>query len=198
MKNEYVYVKGNVMGFGATEEERLHDWELNKMSVSGELIGDYRWMPVRYNPWFPTSKMLHISEVGCLYYEQSTLVNTRNQQRVNVNKFGRCIYYYLMKLFGDTVTYELIKVVLRESLDSFFQNISTSFAPLNDYNQIFIADEGDFEDYALYRYDGYDVIYNSATVGIRVQGCETFYTVFHQDDLQADLCYLAYRAGIYL
>lgn len=184
------------MGFGATVDEQMHDWKINKLSCCKDLPEEYQRLRAQCNPWFPVKNMLHISDIGCLYYTDRKLLNTKIQKGVAVDKYGRCIYYYLMELFGDTLVYDVVRIVLHDSLEMLFQQISPSFVPLSEYNQVFIADEADFYEYVKYEYQDCVVICSQTIVGLQIKGSGHFYVVNHQDDLQADLCYLAYRAGI--
>lgn len=196
MKDKYVYVKENIAGFGATQEERARDWEINKLSCCEELPSEWQAVTEQYNPWFPLTDMLHISTVGCLWYKQGMLINTGNNRKVAVNKSGRCVYYYLMQLFGNTLKYDVIRLVLHKQFETLFREILGTSIKLSEYNQIFMEDSKELRDYVRYEFEDCDIFLDEAVVGLRQQGSKYCYMLNRQDDLQADLCYLAYRAGI--
>jgi len=196
MKEKYVYVRENIAGFGATQSERMRDWEINKLSCCEELPSKWHAVTKQYNPWFPLSDMLHISTVGCLQYKQGMLINTSDGRKVAVNKFGRCIYYYLMQLFGNVLKYDIIRIVLHKQFEALFQGILGTSIKLSEYNQIFIEDSKILNDYVRYEFEDCDIFLDESIVGLRCQGSKYCYMLNRQDDLQADLCYLAYRADI--
>ena len=105
MKNEYALIRDSVIGYGIDIESREEDWLINKLSRETELPWKYRKELMDFSPWFPNKQMLHISGVGCLKYSKQTLVNTANNQSVEVTKYGKSIYYYLMRTIGMQLAY---------------------------------------------------------------------------------------------
>lgn len=196
MNDKYVYEDEGITGYGVTGREQHSDWMVNKWSGRSDLPWCYRQLQLQYNPWFPRDNMLHMSWIGCIRYTGVTLVSTATQKAAVVDRQGRCAYYYLMQLFGRSLTYSSIRVVLHGALDALFCRVFKNFVPLNGYNQIYLADESEYTDCVIYEYGKCEVLVSSDVVGMRVWKTYPFYVVGHQDDLQADLCYLAYRTGI--
>ena len=192
----YMFVKDNIIGFGIDESDRLKDYEINKYAAAKELPNNYQILGARLRPWLPTSTMLYFSGIDCLKYERPMLISCNTQKREVINRFGRTVYFYLMGLLGDKVTYEEIRVVLHKAIDTFFSNISGSFVPLSEYNSIFVCDKHNFDNAQITKYDGYSVAVTRDYVGLKLDSADAYYALNRQDDLDSDICYLAYRAGV--
>lgn len=198
MKNNYLYVKDNIIGFGIDTESKEKDWEINKLSEQNieELPWEYRKAYIRYSPWLPSKDMLHISELGCLVYIKPFITNTANNNTVLVNKFGKTMYYYIMKLFDEKLTYKDIRVTLHETFEKYFQGISTLFVPFKEYGTITICDDNELEYGTRYIFSEYEIYLADSLIGLRNTSNTYWYVIDIQDDWRSDLCYLAYRANI--
>lgn len=197
MKN-YMYAKDNIIGFGLNPKDQITDWNINKLcklSVA-ELPMEYRLIYSRQSPWMPYDNMLQITGIDCIQYKCPMLVSHKTRKRVVVNKFGRTIYLYLMDLLGDSVTYEQIRIVLHNVIETLFHNISTNFIKLDEYNSVFVCDKDIFIDAECHEYEDYVIAIKDDLVGLLLNNKDAYYALNRQDDLEADICYLAYRAGV--
>lgn len=196
MKNEYVLVRDNVIGYGIDAESREEDWLINKLGMEEELPWKYRKELMDFSPWFPNKQMLHISGVGCLKYSKQTLVNTANNQSVEVAKCGKSIYYYLMRTIGMQLAYKDIRVTLRPYIESFFTNISVEFNGLVDYDTIMVMNDTDLAYGTRYDFESYSIFMSGSMLGLKPLLAKQWYILTNSSNWEFDICYLAYRVGI--
>lgn len=191
-----MYMQDNIVGIGFTPAARKRDWQIKKDSTLDNLPMEYRSKFLRFRPWSPVADMLHISYVGCLMYNKPMLTNTANGKSVLVNKYGKSMYYYIMKLYGSALSYEDIVVVLRKQLDSFFTGITKAIAPLSQYETIQLCTDEELNAGVVYEYDTFCLYLSKTQLAIKKPSMEYWYIMDIQDDWRSDLCYMAYYAGI--
>ncbi|MBQ2885929.1 MAG: hypothetical protein IJE43_19560 [Alphaproteobacteria bacterium] len=195
MKNLMI-VRDNIIGFGISQEDMEFDWQVNKYKKEDNLPLEHIRAKTYINPWFPTENMLHLKDIDCLRVDLPWFISQKTGNRVVINKYGRVIYYYLMNTVGLAIDYFQINVILGDAFNTLFKRVHNSFNNLEDYNSIFVGTKDYFNNYTVYVFEGYDVLVSKEYVGLRLHTTDLCYILNRQDDLQADICYLAYRAGV--
>lgn len=201
MWNHMVF-KDRQVGFGLTQEEAEHDWYVNRCRES--LANDTKKIYVQRKgaiyAWLPRRDMLHIANVGCLQYTNGYLCEHKTKKRIVLPCRRFAIYTCMAELFGDTVSYEDIAVVIQEELSEFFQGISKTFRRLEEYPIARVSGRDEaFEPYAVYKLrNGVFVGDAGSSIGVKFLGEEQYHILelSEIDDKQDALMYLCYRTGI--
>ena len=196
-------VEGSIIGYGISPEEAAEDCHINKVKSERmrELDKESEQRLDEIKPWCPNEWMLHLSGIGCIYFNTGALRDTRSERAIVIlnSAIGKSIYYFLAQSLGDQITYREINTVLGTELDKFFQGISTRFISLFDYPTIQLKDTTyDFEPEIRYVIGSDVVIGQTETeIGIAYAGTTIYYTVSTVDfePLHA-LAYIAYRMGV--
>lgn len=201
MKNHIKAAEG-IIGFGATSDEAYEDWYLNKCSL--DLKNDTRKLYTKrreeLKPWLPLDNMLHISNVGCLYYQDNVITELATGKKVAVTQRGGSIYYYLAQLLGSKVTYSDITVVLRTTLEKFFYNISPSFQSILNYPQIQLLNQSNGFDVKVKYYTDNGVLMGVSgdTVGIKYISDDFYVAVPYSQiyPIAAMMSRIGYKLGV--
>lgn len=197
----FIKQTGHSIGFGLTSDEATDDAYVNACILSLANDDKQKFVNRReeLHPWMPTANVLHISSIGCLVYKDMKITETRTGKTIMIAATGISIFQYLAALFGTRLSYTDIVCVLREELDTFFQNISTDFVMLKNMSVIQVQRESaDFIPDVLYRTNAQFIIgVVEDYVGIKYVGEDCYYVCFIQDSsaVIAALHRLLYRTG---
>lgn len=201
-----VFIKqtASSVGFGITQAEATEDAYNNAcmISLSNDSKNKFAERRKALHPWMPLPTMLHISGVGCLYYKDMKITETATNKSVIVAATGTSIFQYLSLLFTNRLTYTDIICVLREEIDTFFQNISEEFIPISSLPIIQTQKEtADFIPEAVYS-TSYNFVIGCASdkIGIKYSGEDCYYVIqVNSSSEQMDALYrLLYRTGYVL
>lgn len=176
----FVRQRYNSIGFGISPEEALEDAYINACSanIASDTTGVFNRRRSEIHPWMPTKYMLHLSDIGCLVYENARIREVKSGKEVIMAATDNSMFYYLAELFENRLSYTDIVCVLREEIDTFFTNISKDFIPIKNMPIIQVQTEND--EFAL------DVIYRTSLdftigctedmIGIKYVGEDVYYT----------------------
>ena len=191
----------NSIGFGVTPEDAEVDAYINmcKVSLSNDFKSKYSKKREETHPWLPKPTMLHISGVGCLWYHDTKITETKSSKSLVVSHTGPSIFTYLSELFGSALSYTDIVCTYREEIDAFFMNISKDFIPVKNMPIVQILRESDsFIPEVVYstRF-GFSIGITDNEVGIRFLGEDCYYLIpVASTEFQMDaVYYLLSRAG---
>lgn len=197
----YIKQSKHSIGFGLTQEEATIDAYVGSCipTLLSDTDGRFTERRKELCPWMPTSSMLHISGVGCLVYDDGKITETRSGKQVIVAATGDSIFYYLSTLFGGRLSYTDIVCVLREEIDTFFQNISKDFVSIESMPIIQVQQESvNYKPTVIYTTSFNFVVGCSENiVGLKWHGEDSYYTCNVDNSTQqiTTLYRLLYRSG---
>lgn len=193
--------QGSYIGFGEDEEEIERDLYINKCKhdISLDERDLYKGRRNELLPWLPTKNVLHISNVGCLILDLNSVFNHEGKQVEIIESSNP--FRYIAELFGTSVSYEDIIVVLRESIDELFEEevyvnrlVDLPIIRLESLNLGFVVE-------TLYQCDqGLLIAITKDAVGLKFVGDEYFHVVdmIEGDDVLSLIAYIGYKIGIVL
>lgn len=198
---DYFVTGAGEIGFGFTVESAKNDLKINQLrhDIAKDEEGRYLTRRRELSPWMPVGNILHISGIGCLVYEGTTLTEVRSGKSVIVSRKEGTLFYYMAKLFGSKLSYTDIMIVLRPELDRLFQNISKDFTKLEDFPYVMLKNVSNgFKPNITYILDtGHIIGIDETMVGIKALG-EDMYHVADIDEapIITTLSYIGYKLGL--
>ena len=201
LTNFYV-TNGDTIGFGETNELAEEDLYIN--ACRKDIANDTKQVFVSRReelmPWRPKANMLHLNGCGCLVYENNRLTNTKTDKSITIRSSKDNIFYYIAELFGNSLSYEDIVIVLQKDFDDFFRAVIPGVRLIRDMPIIRVADSSlGFRPECTYTF-GTGVIIGIASdmVGVKRMGDDMFY-ILDQSDYSStitDCAYICYKLGV--
>ncbi len=200
MQSIFVTDKGQI-GFGESVEEAQEDLydNLCRVSLANDTMGKFKKRREELKPWFPVENMLCIRGVGCLQCEGDILYENKTGKAVYLNSDNNSVYYYLTKLFGSTLTYTDISIVLRPEIDKLFSIASNRMLKLSEQPCIHLNDS--FKPKTVYTFTNeLQIGISKEIVGIRYKEGRPYYSLELNRDMNcfAALFCISRKMGLIL